>query len=145
MILTDQYIAGFFDGEGCVSGSVIIGRSSYIQVQITQKLPEILIEIQKLYGGRLIKVSGYKDIRCHRLSFSNLEAKMLLYAIRDFVVVKKKQVDLAIDFLKLMEEQPLKRGGRRNLGGSMTDACISRNHIVRNIIKSNKDNRTLIV
>jgi len=45
------YIAGFFDGEGCVTWS----RGDRVRLIITQKDPDVLVKIQQLLGyGRVV-------------------------------------------------------------------------------------------
>src|SRR5947209_5791173 len=42
-----NYIAGFFDGEGCIHFNK---KTSKIQISITQKRPEVLFRIQTCLG-----------------------------------------------------------------------------------------------
>ena len=44
------YIAGFFDGEGCVTSSP---ATLCVVVRMNQKTPQVLREIQKVTGGRV--------------------------------------------------------------------------------------------
>jgi LAGLIDADG endonuclease len=50
MAMTPEYLAGLFDGEGCVAGKV--GRSArpYVHITISQKHPKVLKEVQKFLG-----------------------------------------------------------------------------------------------
>jgi intein-encoded DNA endonuclease-like protein len=41
------YIAGFFDGEGCISGTLKRNRNPRVRITVTQKNPGILFWIKK--------------------------------------------------------------------------------------------------
>jgi len=90
-MLSLEYIAGFFDGEGCV----IIAQSGnrfWLVVSLTQRKREILEMIQKQFGGYLDCVG------ISRLRFSCEQAAQFLKAIQPFVIVKKKEIALALKF-----------------------------------------------
>jgi len=60
MDISTQYIAGFFDGEGCVSVYLGSGKNSYyLRTQVTQNVtPQTEVVFQYLYtkyGGNYIK------------------------------------------------------------------------------------------
>lgn len=90
MMLTDEYIAGFFDGEGHVA----ISASLQVQVCITQKKKEVLQLIMNKYGGHLyqakrnpvwtLKICGKEKI------------SIFLKAISPHLVVKKREAEIAL-------------------------------------------------
>ena len=100
-MLTAEYIAGFFDGEGCVSGSYR-GYAANLAVSITQRKPEILYEIDKQFPT-LQGVFPKPGLRrmCYRIHWSQGTAKPLLEAILPYIFVKKSQVELALKFIEL--------------------------------------------
>lgn len=92
-MLTDEYIAGFFDGEGCVS----IGTRGQCQVSITQKNPEVLYMIQEIHGGA---------VGCKERKFNNCYAwrqvskegvGKFLESILPHSVVKRKEIELGLE------------------------------------------------
>lgn len=102
-MISSEYIAGFFDGEGCVtimfSGKT---RQAQLRITITNTDKNVLDEIQKEVGGRVYPVRG-KTIPTHwkqgyHLDLSTDTAYKLLKRIEPFVIVKRNQVQLGIRF-----------------------------------------------
>lgn len=108
MKLSKQYIAGFFDGEGCVSSSAYFKEGKYekeprvyLKISVTQKDPRVLYKIKEKYGGT-VRIHSWKD---GRMLYSwNLTGKMkMLNFLTDIVkysVQKREQIELAILFTK---------------------------------------------
>lgn len=94
------YIAGFFDGEGCVriKKSNQSGNSYYVWVAITNSNYQILESIEQLFGGRINKVKkGVGKVVYHYLITCDEACDFLktcLYFLRD----KQEQAMLAIWF-----------------------------------------------
>ena len=100
-MLSNQYIAGLFDGEG----SVGIYRKSnkcsrrgwcfYLLVQIKLKYgTDVLYEIQKRFGGYVRRRrDGQVCWRCESMLALNF-----LNAIKDYSRIKQAQILLAIEF-----------------------------------------------
>ena len=91
------WMAGFFDGEGCV---VILPRRAggnhsapQVRVAIGQKDRRPLEYIQSLYGGSIHPHSSI-----YNLALSTAQATRFLRAIRPFLRVKDKVVDVVLDF-----------------------------------------------
>src|SRR4051794_25612322 len=81
------YIAGFFDGEGCVTFRDRFGGRPWMS--ITQKDPKVLQHIQSLLGcGRLHpKDKG----QCWRLIFtSKADMELLIEVIYRYTIVKRR-------------------------------------------------------
>ena len=101
MKLSADYIAGFFDGEGCVSFNrlrqVQAGREYFIlRVTIAQKHRRILDILQ-----RQLKIGTVSQIRRenqynHRWIVQRLAAAQFLRLIQGRVVIKHKQVEAAL-------------------------------------------------
>lgn len=100
-MLSDQYDAGFFDGEGCVN-LTIRGKNCQIslRVMITNTDPNILQEFKDTYGGRLTKprvlTEGWKAFR--QIVLSDSDAIEFLRRVFPFCIVKRKQIELAEEF-----------------------------------------------
>ncbi len=100
-----QYIAGFFDGEGGIYvtqkidkrfGKGILVRNTRCQIANTHK--GVLMKIQKMYGGTI-------RLKNHRRGFtweiaSQKDILKFLQDIEPYLIVKKRQVKLAIQYLK---------------------------------------------
>jgi len=100
-MLSRQYVAGFFDGEGCVNitvrGKV---RQVCLRVMIVNTDASILQKINLSYGGRLTKPHSAKDgwKLTRQLVFMGAEAFNFLISIYPYLEIKKRQAKLAIDF-----------------------------------------------
>lgn len=111
--LSLQYIAGFFDGEGCVSIHLNRSRAAryanqqpriVMQAAMANNVISILRKIQRQYGGIINKQSQYANPRAkqsYRLCFSEQAACKLLTKLLPFLQIKKKQAQLAIKLGKL--------------------------------------------
>ena len=96
-----QYIAGFFDGEGCIclSDSKYEGYHSYhLKTTIAQNNKEILVEIQKIFGGKVY----HSRAKAYFLAIQKkTEVKIFLESILPFLILKKKQAEIALIYLSL--------------------------------------------
>ena len=98
-MLSLEYIAGYFDGEGCVT----IGITNKKYYQLCVKIDSIDFEplhmIHKMFGGGL-SLSKRRPPRHHTWHFrlSTNIAYKFLKAIQPYCILKKQQVDLALEF-----------------------------------------------
>lgn len=117
-----QWLAGFFDGEGCVHMRMDTRKRAVysLQVMLTQNDESILREVQREFGGTVYKHSGR---RCWRWRITSAPSLVFLEAIQPYVRIKKEQVDLAIQFIKTIRKD--------NLGSTPMDddICEQRVHI----------------
>jgi hypothetical protein len=99
-----QYIAGFFDGEGCV-GLYKNGRGTYhLRVQVVQNVTKasakLFDELRILYGGAWCPRKGKKSANW-QLSGDN--AEYFLKELQPHVRLKKDQVNLALHWLAVKQ------------------------------------------
>lgn len=106
--VTTAYIAGFFDGEGCVSIERCAKRNGHgfqyhLTAVITQSEPDSLTEIITAVGcGKIYRaphrlaVTGYY----YHARFSGSDAKLLLTTLLPYLKQKKAEANLALDFLE---------------------------------------------
>jgi len=104
-----QYIAGFFDGEGGVYvtqktdkrfGKGILVRN--IRCQVTNGDIKVLKMIQQKYGGVIRekqREEGWKPVFYLEIA-SQKDILKFLQDIEPYLIVKKEQVKLAIQYLK---------------------------------------------
>jgi LAGLIDADG endonuclease. len=111
--MTDEWLAGFFDGEGCVSGFSYFHPTKYIkhprvnlQITITQKDKGVLKQIQSNYGGSIYeKSSGH---HCWNIKWTGKqEMGRILRIIAPYVICKKEQVLLALKFIETLRDENL--------------------------------------
>ena len=104
-MLSLQYVAGFFDGEGSVGITGCkhkrgAGLHTWLRVTITNTDTAILKEIHERCGGTLSKGRllgvGWKEHR--ELRFLGWQAVVFMKKIRPYVRVKSKQIALALEY-----------------------------------------------
>ena len=114
-----RYIAGLFDGEGCVSihlrpdTNMRVGFHYSLQVSIGQKRPKVLRMIRKLFGGFLN--SPNRTCRVYELMFTAQAGERFLRTVLPYLIVKRKEAEIALEFRKLMvrKNYPKREGWSR--------------------------------
>jgi hypothetical protein len=95
-----NYLAGFFDGEGCITK----GGDSTISIRVTQLAEhrEPLDEFKKRYKGN-ISNTGNKNRPCLRWALNGTKAIKFLKDIFPLCVVKKRHIQLALCLLYMIK------------------------------------------
>src|SRR5258707_6208860 len=98
MLLDLRYVAGFFDGEGCVNITVSgQNRTPTLRVMITNTEPIILCMLQRQFGGQLttpLSLNPQRGWKLHRcLDFRNSYAFNFIRKIESFCVLKNPQIE----------------------------------------------------
>lgn len=112
-----SYVAGFFDGEGCISAQAYYQKGKYekypritMQINVTQSSIEVLEFIQKVFGGNIklhIKESD-KWKNCYRLTITGRDKmKFFLESILDYSIVKKDEIILGLELVNTFREDNL--------------------------------------
>ena len=107
------YIGGFFDGEGSIS--CIINRNGVrrLSVNITNTCYPLIEDLHNRFGGlihemkvreRTGKTIGLRK-QCYRWDLNGKRAVLFLSAVSPYILVKRKQVKLAMEFLDLPDGQ----------------------------------------
>ena len=119
-LISNQYIAGYFDGEGCVTIQLSKkGKCYSIQVSITSIDFEPLNTIHQIFNGTLIYLK--KSEKCKnwqniwRWQVVSGDAYNFLITIQPYCILKKKQVDLAIEFQEYLQATKNNRRNRRGI------------------------------
>jgi len=111
--MTDEWLAGFFDGEGCISGQSSFLATKYIkkprvqiQISITQKDRIILEQIQNIYGG--VICSKESDVKCWVLKWVGKQAMTnILRILAPHCICKREQILLGLRFCETLREENL--------------------------------------
>ena len=96
-----DYIAGFFDGEGCISLSL-----HGLRVILTNTDKKILKEIQAYFNSKgqiTSKIRNSKDKAtkpCWQLIYWNRQAEKVVVILMPYLRQKRKQAKLALEFQK---------------------------------------------
>lgn len=93
------YIAGFFDGEGCISSSMKGGKRYMLQVTISQRSRLVLNHIQDLLGYGKIYTNA-RGVSILRIQGANNIASFIR-VIYPYSIVKKPQLRVGYQLLKL--------------------------------------------
>ena len=104
MSLSDiAYMAGIFDGEGSVTISAEAKRAKnyYLRATVTNtNEPLMKWIVEHFRGGYIAKTRGIltrKD--CYTWTISGKKAQNFLRIIQDFSIVKKPQINVALQFV----------------------------------------------
>jgi len=100
-----HYIAGFFDGEGCI----LINKSKgewnkqrsprySLRVTLTQKFSACLTWVAGFFGGYVFKHQAGKQ--GHHWLITDNKARYFLEAILPYLRVKQQQAEIGVDFVK---------------------------------------------
>lgn len=134
--LTPEWLAGFFDGEGCVSASMSGVRNPRLIVSITQSDFNLLslIGMKFSQGGSLyspIRKGAQREKRpCWILSFGGKSCLPILEYIRPHVILKRKLVEWGIEMAKLTGER-----GKAGRGGSLPKLVMERRQELMTLVK----------
>lgn len=94
-LYTDEWAAGFFDGEGNIYLRHRPNRRQPdVHAQVTQKDPAPLRELQARWGGSLTETRTPSG--CYRWRVASKKAEMFLRSIRPHLLVKAAVVEEAL-------------------------------------------------
>lgn len=102
-MLSKEYIAGLFDGEGHVSITVT-QREGQTDPKLCVKLTNTHLPVMEMfkeqYGGTfyLQKKSEEHHLQVYQLSLNVTESKKFLSEILPYLVIKKRQAEIALEF-----------------------------------------------
>lgn len=101
-VLTPQYLAGLFDGEGSIGvyGLSNGKKSLRLQVTIVQKDPTILALIAMKFNKCRIYESDRKS-HSYSLEYRGEDARDILDYIKDYCIIKYSQIILALQYLSI--------------------------------------------
>ena len=99
------YIAGLFDGEGCVATYFHTGRYAQVIPKVAMTDPRPLTAIAHMFGGTVRRIKDNRKPH-YKPQFEwavyGKKAKAFFEAIRPYAIVKRDQIELAIELLNLI-------------------------------------------
>lgn len=107
-MISDEYAAGFFDGEGSVYAAVRgpkNNRSPTILATVANIQMAPLLAFKERWGGSINtrKLTRPNERPCSQWVIAAKQAKPFLLAVRPHLLIKGAVVDVAIDYCTLME------------------------------------------
>jgi|SRR5215831_7195786 len=121
-----SYLAGLLDGEGCftIAGSWKITKNGkkYFHFNLLISLYNNNLDVMKWliehFGGAYYVHHPSKH-QNHKVGYSwhpkgARNKELLLLAILPYLIIKKRQAQIALDYLRLREPNPQKREAMRN-------------------------------
>lgn len=107
--ITAQWLAGFFDGEGCITVTMSGVKNPRVMMSITQQDRNILNIIWEKFcepgTGCLFKPVRKKsrgnETDCWLLHFTGKSCKPILEAIQPYVILKRKLVEWGLEMVSL--------------------------------------------
>ncbi len=102
-MISNEYVAGLFDGEGYVGVSLNPVHGTWkFQVTITNNYLPVLEGIQRVFGGSLVQPKHADDGREGKSSWTwntySKNAKNFLRAIEPHSIIKRRQIELALQY-----------------------------------------------
>lgn len=104
-----EYVAGFFDGEGYVGLELQRSGSIQVHISITNTRPEPLYLLQQEFGGHIQDYvpKGGNNKRAFRWQLNGNLALTFLRLIHGHLIIKKGISELAISVLVLKQHEKL--------------------------------------
>ena len=91
--MDDSYLAGFFDGEGCLHASNARGWVN-LRASMSQKNPEVLEKIQDYLGYG--KIHRHRNTGVHHLNIcGRRNVREFIRRVYPYSVVKRRQLKVA--------------------------------------------------
>ncbi len=121
------YVAGLFDGEGCVRIAKNKTRKNacyqlYVSINMTD--PRAIKKVSETFGGK-IYLSRKASKPTHRTLYSwvvcSQAAATFLRTIRSFLIVKTEEVNMALEFQAHINSCGRQWGRGKNLSKSIID------------------------
>lgn len=113
-MLSHQYIAGLFDGEGCIHCSKQWIKGKYekyprvnMQISIANTNKKVLVYLQAFYNFGSLKIhkgSGCKQCWSWRIT-GRFNMLKFLNSIYDYSIIKKDEIDMAIQFCNTLRTE----------------------------------------
>ena len=107
-----SYLAGLFDGEGCVVINHLKNTSPsrfVLHVQITNIHLPVLLELKRIFGGQVANYQYKTRINIYTWVVRAQMAIRFLEKVYPYSVIKKEQIRLGIDFQKDLHNRKLVR------------------------------------
>lgn len=110
-LLSRQYIAGYFDGEGCVSitrDNRNRSNSFNIYISLGSTVIEPLLLLKEIYSGSIKEYKNKGGVKRKTIWYWVITSKLaeiFLEDIKDYLIIKRPQAELALELRKLIPKR----------------------------------------
>lgn len=104
MEIANQYLAGFFDGEGCITFQKFFSKKyqrkyvTAINIEICQKEPAVLFLYRNRFGG-FIWTRKNRTLSQWQLNGAR-KIEIFLNAVKPYLIIKRIEAELALELLE---------------------------------------------
>jgi hypothetical protein len=103
-------MAGFFDGEGCIS----ITKNGSVDIRITNTAKNVLMYLQSKFGGSIGSRAQKVNKAQYTYSMYGDEAVAFLTLMLPYLIEKKPQAETAVEYFELRQGlKPIRKPGQR--------------------------------
>lgn len=104
--LTHAYLAGIFDGEGCISVGIAPSGKPVLHTQVGNNYKPLIEFLIKIYGGWFDSIPARGNSKeSHRWNVTTKELReKFLSQILPYLRIKKEQAKLALHYIQLPKE-----------------------------------------
>jgi len=133
--MKEEYLAGFFDGEGCITltkcGISKTGVQKYrVEIQVTNTVKTPLIEYEKLFGGSIHKQVRDHPLRdCYKWTVTNKKAHKFLSTMIPYLIIKKDEALIALEWCSIEKETHVQN--IRHLSARAKKEAVDKNEFIR--------------
>lgn len=132
--LSLRYIAGFFDGEGCISltrrPEIRDGGQGWVCLRATvcNTRPLVIDEIHRRFGGsRAVSLPDkHRKQALYRVVMSDRQAERFLACILPYLVVKRAQAELALEIQRFKRAPGRYEAGRNGTGRRLRASVVEK-------------------
>lgn len=138
------YIAGIIDGEGCIGIYYGKDKGYFVQLTIVNTNKELLDWLgQRLHANSVksLKDKRPRNKQSFSLTVDRMRAFEVLTRVRGLLIVKRKQVDLALEFKEWQNARKTDKSGCGHRAYSEEELQICRNFANQSKILNRKGSR----
>jgi hypothetical protein len=134
--ITPQWLAGFVDGEGSITAGLNSHGQGRIRLIIAQHDAELLFVIMTIFPGANGPHLGPSK-RCYTIEYCGKAVIPVLESIKPFLVLKRRQAEIALEFAKTIVDFHRKGNSERVL---TEEVNTQRARMIEELQKLNSEN-----
>lgn len=105
-----EYLAGFFDGEACIRGTLQSSGFVVVSINISLKNPVPLVKLKDKFGvGTIALYPNMPPYKYYTFTAYSKNARTILEGLLPYLVVKKEEAELALEAISLTSKPNISR------------------------------------